>query len=51
VGSFTFPGYSALYAVIINLVLKIVLAPLFNLVSGASADETLATEYRAPLRT
>jgi SSS family solute:Na+ symporter len=51
VGSFTFPGYSALYAMIINLVLTIVLTPLFNLVSGASADETLATEYRAPLRT
>lgn len=51
VGAFTFPGYSALYAVIINLVLTLVLTPLFNLVSGTSADETLAAEYRAPLRT
>lgn len=51
VGAFTFPGYSALYAVIVNLVLTLVLTPLFNLVSGASGDETLATEYRAPLRT
>ena len=34
VGAFTFPGYSALYAVIINLVLTLVLTPLFNLVSG-----------------
>jgi SSS family solute:Na+ symporter len=51
VGAFTFPGYSALYAVILNLVLSIVLTPLFNLTSGQAADETLATEYRAPLRT
>ena len=51
VGSFTFPGYSALYAVIINLVLTVVLTPLFNFVSRGSADETLAAEYRAPLRT
>lgn len=52
VGAFTFPGYSALYAVIVNLVLTLVLTPLFNLVSGTSSgDETLATEYRAPLRT
>lgn len=50
VGAFTFPGYSALYAVIINLVLTLVLTPLFNLMSSASGDETLATEYRAPLR-
>lgn len=51
VGSFTFPGYSALYAVIINLVLTVALTPLFNLVSRSSADETLAAEYRAPLPT
>ena len=51
VGDFTFPGYSALYAVIINLALTLVLTPLFNLVSGAAADETVATEYRAPLPT
>ncbi|MEK9279245.1 MULTISPECIES: sodium:solute symporter [unclassified Bradyrhizobium] len=51
VGAFTFPGYSALYAVVLNLVLTLVLTPLFNLMSGASADETLAAEYRAPSRT
>jgi len=48
VGNFTFPGYSALYAVIVNLVLSVVLTPLFNFVSGGAADETLAAEYRAP---
>jgi SSS family solute:Na+ symporter len=51
VGAFTFPGYSALYALIINLVLTLVLSPLFNLVSAGSADETAAAEYRAPLPT
>ncbi|MGY8681714.1 sodium:solute symporter [Bradyrhizobium sp. UFLA05-153] len=51
VGEFAFPGYSALYAVVLNLILTLVLTPLFNLVSRTSADETLATEYRAPLRT
>ncbi|MGV7213172.1 monocarboxylate uptake permease MctP [Bradyrhizobium sp. UFLA05-112] len=51
VGDFSFPGYSALYAVVLNLVLTLVLTPLFNLVSRTSTDETLATEYRAPLRT
>jgi SSS family solute:Na+ symporter len=51
VGAFTFPGYSALYAVVLNLILTIVLTPLFNFVSGVSPDETLAAEYRAPART
>ncbi|MDA9432858.1 monocarboxylate uptake permease MctP [Bradyrhizobium sp. CCBAU 51627] len=51
VGAFTFPGYSALYAVVLNLVLTLVLTPLFNHVSSTSADETLAAEYQAPLRT
>jgi SSS family solute:Na+ symporter len=51
VGDFTFPGYSALYAVVLNLIVSVVLTPLFNLVSRTSADETLATEYQAPLRT
>jgi solute:Na+ symporter, SSS family len=48
VGAFTFPGYSALYAVVLNLILTLVLTPLFDLVRGRSADETLAAEYRAP---
>ncbi|MBV9531038.1 MAG: sodium:solute symporter [Bradyrhizobium sp.] len=47
VGSFTFPGYAALYAVIVNIVLTVILTLLFNPL-GTSADETLATEYQAP---
>ena len=48
VGSFTFPGYSALYAVVVNLVLTVALTPLFDLASGRHRDETIAAEYRAP---
>jgi SSS family solute:Na+ symporter len=45
----TFPGYSALYTVVLNLVLAIVLTPLFQ---GARAraprrDETVAADYYA----
>ncbi|MBV8838160.1 MAG: sodium:solute symporter [Alphaproteobacteria bacterium] len=47
VGGFALPGYSALYAVILNLVIAIILTPLFGRLS-AGADETLASEYRAP---
>ncbi|MEW6450473.1 MAG: monocarboxylate uptake permease MctP [Pseudomonadota bacterium] len=50
VGAFTLPGYAALYAAILNLVLAVVLTPLFNRVSGAADDETLAAEYRRPLQ-
>jgi solute:Na+ symporter, SSS family len=48
VGGFTFPGYAALYAVIINLVLAVVLTLLLNPVGSGSADETIPAEYEAP---
>jgi SSS family solute:Na+ symporter len=50
VGSFTFPGYSALYSVIINLVVTVILTPLLNLLTAESRDETAVAEYRAPLQ-
>ncbi len=40
-----FPGYSALYTVILNLVVAIVLTPLFNAISKAHVDETIAADY------
>jgi SSS family solute:Na+ symporter len=43
----TFPGYSALYTLVLNLVLAIVLTPLFNAISAARADETADADYRA----
>jgi solute:Na+ symporter, SSS family len=46
-GGFTFPGYTAFYTVILNLVLAIVLTPLFNAMTGAPVDQTVAADYRA----
>jgi SSS family solute:Na+ symporter len=47
-GGWTFPGYSALYSVALNLVLAAALTPLFNRVSKAPADQTQPADYQAP---
>jgi solute:Na+ symporter, SSS family len=46
VAGYTFPGYTALYTLILNLLLVVVLTPLFN-GAGArqGADETAAADY------
>jgi solute:Na+ symporter, SSS family len=46
---YTFPGYTALYTVILNLVLAIVLTPIFNAISAQPIpfDETVASDYHA----
>src|SRR5258707_8324319 len=46
---YTFPGYTALYTVILNLVLAIVLTPIFNAISAERIpfDETVASDYHA----
>jgi solute:Na+ symporter, SSS family len=44
---YTFPGYTALYTVILNLVIAIVLTPLFNAMGGKRIDETVAADYHA----
>ena len=46
-GGWTFPGYSALYTLVLNLVLAIVLTPLFNAIGAARRDETAAADYLA----
>jgi SSS family solute:Na+ symporter len=48
VGGFTFPGYIAFYTVIVNLVVAVVLTPVFNALSPRRrpADETLAADYQ-----
>jgi SSS family solute:Na+ symporter len=48
-GGYMFPGYTALYTVILNLVLAIVLTPLFNAMNARRApiDETVAADYHA----
>ncbi|MGH6670758.1 MAG: monocarboxylate uptake permease MctP [Xanthobacteraceae bacterium] len=42
-----FPGYTALYTVILNIVVAVVLTPLFNAMSGKRVDETTDADYRA----
>jgi SSS family solute:Na+ symporter len=41
----TFPGYAALYTVILNLVITIVLTPIFNAMGGKQVDATVAADY------
>jgi SSS family solute:Na+ symporter len=46
---FTFPGYTALYTVVLNLALVIVFTPIFNAMSARrpTIDETVAADYHA----
>ena len=46
---YVFPGYTALYALILNLTLVIVLAPLFNALSArrTSVDDMVLSDYHA----
>ena len=48
-GGYTFPGYTAFYTVILNLVVALVLTPQFNAISArkVAPDETLAADYQA----
>ncbi|MFY9983101.1 MAG: sodium:solute symporter [Chthoniobacterales bacterium] len=46
IAGWTFPGYSALYSVALNLVLAVVLTPLFNRVGKAAADQTESADYQ-----
>jgi SSS family solute:Na+ symporter len=49
VAGYVFPGYTAFYTVILNIVLVVVLTPLFNALStrGTSADATVGSDYRS----
>jgi solute:Na+ symporter, SSS family len=48
IGGFGLPGYSALYTLILNLGVAIVLTPLFRMMAGGvPADETVAADYHA----
>jgi len=47
IGGYTFPGYTALYTVVLNLVVTIVLTPIFNAMGGRQMDSTVAADYRA----
>jgi len=45
----TFPGYSAMYTVVLNLLLVLLLTPLFNAMSAhrGGTDETVPADYDA----
>jgi SSS family solute:Na+ symporter len=47
IGGYSFPGYSALYTVILNLVVTIVLTAIFNALGGRRHDATVAADYYA----
>ena len=49
IAGFVLPGYSALYTVILNLVIAVVLTPIFDGLKerSASSDETMAADYLA----
>jgi solute:Na+ symporter, SSS family len=44
-GSWSFPGYIALYSLIVNLAVSAVLTPLFNLMVARPVDQTAASDY------
>ncbi len=48
-GGYTFPGYTAFYTLILNLLLAVVLTPVFNAMSVKKkpTDETVAADYFA----
>jgi solute:Na+ symporter, SSS family len=49
VGGYTFPGYTAFYTLLLNLLLAVILTPLFNALGkrATPADETVAADYLA----
>src|ERR1700726_3118422 len=46
-GGYTFPGYTAFYTLILNLVVAIVLTMVFNAMGARKVDETVAADYHA----
>jgi solute:Na+ symporter, SSS family len=47
VGGYTFPGYTAVYTLVLNLVVAVVLTPILNVMRARQSDETAAADYRA----
>jgi solute:Na+ symporter, SSS family len=49
VGDHTFPGYSAVYSVLLNLAVAIVLTPIFNAMAANKmpVDQTVAADYQS----
>jgi solute:Na+ symporter, SSS family len=47
IGGWTFPGYTALYTVVLNLVIAMVLTPMVNALGAKPEDKTAAADYYA----
>jgi len=49
VGGYTFPGYTAVYTLALNLVVAVILTPVFNAMGKqvSPVDETVAADYHA----
>jgi solute:Na+ symporter, SSS family len=47
IAGWTFPGYTALYTLILNLAIAIVLTPVLNALSAKAVDQTAAADYHA----
>jgi solute:Na+ symporter, SSS family len=47
IAGWTFPGYTALYTLILNLAIAIVLTPVLNALSAKAVDQTAAADYYA----
>jgi solute:Na+ symporter, SSS family len=47
IGSYTFPGYTAFYTLLLNLGIAVVLTPILNRLGGVAkpADDTVAADY------
>jgi len=45
-GGYTFPGYTAFYTLILNLVVAVVLTLVFNAMGARKVDETVAADYQ-----
>jgi SSS family solute:Na+ symporter len=47
IAGYSFPGYTALYTLVLNILVAAALTPLFNALKGYGKDETMAADYRA----
>ena len=47
IGGSAFPGYTALYTVVLNLIVAIALTPVFNAMGSRHTDATVAADYHA----
>jgi len=47
IGGYGFPGYTALYTLVLNLLVAAALTPAFNALKGYGKDETVPADYHA----